>query len=96
MIYEDNRQEKFMFPDFFIAGAMKAGTSTLHPELCMSEPKEPFILGREDIRLYKSCFFEQPQEWLDYDWDTYKQGLTEKYGAVFADAETNCLTQFRL
>ncbi len=52
-------------PNFFILGAAKCGTSSLwdylakHPEVCVSEPKEPF-------------FFEAEYErGLDYYWQRY-------------------------
>ena len=42
------------WPDFFLVGAMKAGTTSLHrylsahPEISMSEPKEPGYFSRDD------------------------------------------------
>ena len=45
----DAMERKSLYPDFFILGAAKCGTSTVHywlsqhPEICMSEPKEPYF-----------------------------------------------------
>ncbi len=58
------------FPTFFIAGAPKAGTSTLywhlraHPDVCMSEPKEPSIFyGHFGEREYmEACFGHRTTE----------------------------------
>lgn len=55
------------WPDFFLVGAMKAGTTSLHsylsahPEISMSEPKEPGYFSRDDrfkkgIDWYQSHF----------------------------------------
>jgi hypothetical protein len=51
-------------PNLFILGAARCGTSSLHvrlnqhPEITMSQPKEPHILAREDKRLndYRRIF----------------------------------------
>lgn len=54
-----------VFPNFFILGAAKCGTTSLHaylnqhPDICMSEPKEPFFFEAE---------FE---EGLDFYWEKY-------------------------
>ena len=46
-----------LYPDFYILGAQKSGTTSLcalleqHPQLCLSRPKEPMILSRDDIAL---------------------------------------------
>ncbi len=46
-------QGRFSLPSFFILGAAKAGTTSLHgyldhhPEICMSNPKEPFYFEAE-------------------------------------------------
>ncbi len=60
-------------PNFFIVGAMKSGTSTLHsvlsshPEVFMSEPKEPsFFVDHEDLKKLwpdmakEKCSFDEP------------------------------------
>jgi hypothetical protein len=57
-------------PTFFIPGAPKAGTSTLyqhlrvHPDVCMSEPKEPSIFyGHFGDREYSdACFHHRTNE----------------------------------
>lgn len=47
-------EKKAKWPDFFLVGAMKAGTTSLHsylsahPEISMSEPKEPGYFSRDD------------------------------------------------
>ncbi len=59
-------------PTFFIPGAPKAGTSTLfrhlgsHPDICMSEPKEPNIFfGHFGEREYaEACFRHRVNERL--------------------------------
>ena len=59
-------------PTFFIPGAPKAGTSTLfqhlrsHPDICMSEPKEPNIFfGHFGEREYvEACFRHRANERL--------------------------------
>lgn len=60
------KSPKTCYPDFFILGAAKCGTTSLHawldlhPGILMSEPKEPFFfeaeyeLGREHY--WKTCF----------------------------------------
>lgn len=55
------------FPDFFVLGAAKAGTSALayylseHPEICMAHPKEPtFFFGPDyhsGLPFYKRTYF---------------------------------------
>lgn len=59
-------------PTFILIGAMKCGTTSLHrylgahPQICMSEPKEPdFFLERtnRDLDWYKQCFSGQAQEY---------------------------------
>lgn len=48
------------FPDFFIIGAMKSGTSSLHhylashAEICMSVPKEPNYFSKRRFFFHKS------------------------------------------
>jgi len=69
-------------PNFFIVGAMKSGTSSIHsiladhPEIFMSQPKEP-------------CRFVEPQI-LKQKWvDMYKEGYCKdekKYLSLFENA----------
>lgn len=48
------------YPNFFIPGAAKSGTSTLHellnfhPDICMSSEKEPYFWVRKNFELYTS------------------------------------------
>lgn len=53
-------------PDFFLLGAAKAGTTSLHywlsqhPGICMSEPKEPFFFEAEyerGLEYYRNKYF---------------------------------------
>lgn len=54
-----------MFPDFYVLGAAKSGTTSFHewlaqhPDICMSNPKEPFFYEAEYDR------------GIDYYWDRY-------------------------
>lgn len=68
-------------PDFFVIGAMKAGTTTLyhylcrHPQICMAYPKEP-------------QFFSRPERFaLGYEW---YQSLFDhgKEGQLWGEAST--------
>ena len=55
------------FPDFFLLGAAKAGTSALqyyinqHPDVCMAHPKEPFFFFTPEFlkgpEYYKKTYF---------------------------------------
>ncbi|MEE9614105.1 MAG: sulfotransferase [Thermodesulfobacteriota bacterium] len=61
-------KRKEVFPDFFILGAIKCGTTSLyawlrqHPEIFMSDPKEPRFFEKE----YKKG--------LDFYWEEYFGG----------------------
>jgi hypothetical protein len=81
--------QKNMIPDFYIVGAMKSGTTTLHhilsrhPEICMSIPKETFIIDRDDYRVHKHFRAEYPNEWLALDWTQRKEQLNILYADTF-------------
>ncbi|OIQ30753.1 MAG: hypothetical protein BM564_00650 [Bacteroidetes bacterium MedPE-SWsnd-G2] len=55
------------YPNFFIPGAAKSGTSTLHellnfhPDICMSSEKEPYFWVRKDFDLYT----KREKEWYN-------------------------------
>lgn len=54
MTPDTDQPEDKRFPDFFVIGAMKSGSTTLHqyltmhPRTCMSEPKEPGFFSRDE------------------------------------------------
>lgn len=61
---------KANYPDFFILGAAKCGTTSLHawldfhPDILMSDPKEPFFFEAEYERgreYYRETYFKHWQ-----------------------------------
>ena len=81
LCYHERRQtglndERFMTaapPDILILGAAKCGTSSLHawlaehPDICMSEPKEPKFFEAEfeqGFDFYRRRYFPHLQELL--------------------------------
>ena len=54
MTSDTDLREDPRFPEFFVIGAMKSGSTTLHqylamhPKICMSEPKEPGFFSRDE------------------------------------------------
>ncbi len=61
-------------PDAFLIGAMKAGTTSLagmlaqHPDICLSNPKEPHFLtanSGKGLDWYRSCFSDPDKFCLD-------------------------------
>ncbi|MFO8073624.1 MAG: sulfotransferase [Polyangia bacterium] len=78
------------FPDFFITGAMKSGTSTFyailsqHPRICGSVPKEPHFLSRDDLDAQGRYYlWEFPRRWREHDWEKRESELLEEYSALF-------------
>ncbi|MCK5175935.1 MAG: sulfotransferase [Planctomycetes bacterium] len=81
-----------MTPDFFIAGAMKAGTTTLydvlktHPDICMSNVKEPVVVDRDDVWVHRNYFLHRQSQWLDRRWDRQDEFVEAEYKELFANA----------
>ena len=75
-------------PNFFIVGAQKAGTTSLHhylgkhPQVFMSRVKEPHFfvhLGRHGEPLPNGVLFSQQ---LVYTWDDHARLFEGSHGAV--------------
>ena len=81
-----------MTPDFFTVGAMKAGTTTLyavlktHPDICMSNIKEPAVVDRDDVWTHRNYFLQCSDQWLDRRWDRQDEFVEAEYKELFADA----------
>ncbi|MAR55642.1 MAG: hypothetical protein CMM93_00520 [Rickettsiales bacterium] len=81
-----------LYPDFYILGAQKSGTTSLcalleqHPQLCLSRPKEPMILSRDDIALHPHFFAEQQAQWDKLDWHEHRDTFLKDYANCFAHA----------
>jgi hypothetical protein len=80
-------------PDFYIIGAQKSGTTSLcalleqHPTLCLSRPKEPMLLSRDDLSLHPHFFAENPLSWDRMNWEKSPESLTADYQQCFAHAQ---------
>ncbi len=82
-----------MLPSFFIAGAMKSGTSTLfsvlesHPDIFMPKQKELFFFDRDDFSAHHADFFvEAPEQWEAFEWRKQKEHLLCNYENFFSSA----------
>jgi len=90
-------QKPTNFPDFFVVGAQKAGTTSLCAALehisgiAFSRPKEPMVLSRDDIELHPHFFAEQPEAWARCDWMRDPATMLSAYGNCFAHAKTGDL-----
>lgn len=90
-------QKPTNFPDFFIIGAQKAGTTSLCAALdgltsiALSRPKEPMLLSRDELELHPHFFAEQPQAWDACDWEHHPDAMLAGYAACFAHAQPGVL-----
>ncbi len=81
------------FPDFFVIGAQKCGTSSLcamleaHPQIVFSVPKEPLFLSRDEVPLHPHFFATDPSGWDRHDWQEKAEALLEEYRACFPEAK---------
>ena len=81
----NNNEKAGVFPDFFIGGAQKCGTSSFaawldqHPDLICSNPKEPNFFSKKEIQL------------AEKDYSRYFPD-TKKEGEIFFEATTSTLS----
>lgn len=89
-----------MFPDLFVIGAQKCGTTSLCAWLdalegiAFTRPKEPMLVSRDDIALHPHFFAQQPEAWDGFSWpeaaSSYAQYLSHApAGALLADGSTS-------
>ncbi len=81
-----------LLPDFYVIGAQKAGTTALcsllaqHPAIAFSQPKEPFILSRDEAWLHPHFFARFPDAYREWDWNGNREHILAQYADCFADA----------
>jgi hypothetical protein len=79
-------------PDFFIAGAQKAGTATLsealaaRPDAFLCDPREPMFLCRDDASVHPHGFVNHPELWRGFDWQRDRESLLDAYAGLFREA----------
>jgi len=79
-------------PDFLLAGAMKAGSTTLdaildqHPEISMAAEKDTGFLDREDTITHLEYALTQTDEWAELNLNDEEQW--QDYLAMFPDDDT--------
>lgn len=77
------------FPDFFVIGAQKAGTSTLcamldaHPQVVISNPKEPRIVSRMDLPVHPQMGMNQIEWWREAAFGDPRAWIPRRYAEVF-------------
>lgn len=78
-------------PDFFIVGAMKSGTTTLHdvlaqhPGIFVPDP-EIFFFDIDDFRLHAPFFIHDGRNWRDFDFERDFERNLEWYASFFRRA----------
>lgn len=88
----DQPKGKRKIPDFFIAGAMKSGTSSVyallkkHPSICISIPKETALMMRDDVCQRPFYFWQYYEEWKEYDWIRVRKRIESEYQPYFVHA----------
>ncbi|MCI5049049.1 MAG: sulfotransferase domain-containing protein [Rickettsiales bacterium] len=81
------------FPDIFVIGAQKAGTTSLCAildgieGLCVARPKEPMVITRDDACLHPHFFAEQSVEWDSLNYEEGPDHFFSHYESAFAHAE---------
>jgi hypothetical protein len=86
-----------MLPQFFVAGAMKAGTTYLcsildaHPDVFISKPREPFFFDRDDYVTQAHFLAECRGEWRRFDWSCSRDALLTDYERLFESADNHTL-----
>ena len=87
----------YTFPDLFVLGAQKSGTTSLcawleqSDSITLSSPKEPMLLSRDEIALHPHFFTESPNDWSQLDWDADRKTILSQYQQYFANAAKGTL-----
>lgn len=83
---------------FFIVGAQKSGTTSLasalakHPEICMSQPKEPMFLSVDDPAIHPHFFNELFDSWSELPHHYHPDEVLPQYlKRYFAHRKTESL-----
>lgn len=79
-------------PDIFLLGAQKSGTTSLAVALekldgvCLSRPKEPMLISRDEVELHPHYFANTPEAWENWNIDARPELLADAYAKCFSHA----------
>lgn len=83
---------RYRLPDFIIAGAMKAGTTSLHHILkhhkhVFLPEDEIFFFDLDDIQQHPDFFMDARGKWIFHDYERHYQDYLEWYSSFFESAD---------